>query len=167
MPGRTSVDISNDTLERLSKLPHVAGIKDATADMTRCSLQRLTCGPDWVMLSGDDPSALGYIAHGGHGCISVTANVAPNLCARFQQACLAGDFAHALKLQDQLAPLHCALFLEPNPAGPKFALHLLGRSSSEVRLPLVRVSPPVEREIESAMRYAGLLGKTPQVEGSV
>jgi 4-hydroxy-tetrahydrodipicolinate synthase len=100
-------------------------------------------------------TALGYMAHGGHGCISVTANVAPNLCARFQQACLTGDFALALKLQDQLAPLHRALFLEPNPAGPKFALHLLDRASPDVRLPLVRVTAAVEKEIESAMRHAG------------
>src|SRR6202044_141659 len=137
---------------------NVVGVKDAKGNLVRPILELMACGTNFNLLSGEDMTALAYMAHGGHGCISVTSNVAPNLCARFQRACLAGDFTLALKLQDQLAPLHRALFLEPNPAGAKFGLHLLDRASPEVRLPLVRVSVPVEKEIESAMRHAGILG---------
>jgi 4-hydroxy-tetrahydrodipicolinate synthase len=159
IPPRSVVDISVDTLKRLyHDCKNVVGVKDATGNLVRPTLERMACGTEFNLLSGEDMTALGYMAHGGHGCISVTANVAPNLCARFQQACLVGDFTLALQLQDRLAPLHRALFLEPNPAGPKFALHLLGRATAEVRLPLVPVSAPVEKEIESAMRHAGILG---------
>lgn len=159
IPPRSVVDISVDTLARIfHDCKNVVGVKDATGNLVRPTLERMACGTTFNLLSGEDMTALGYMAHGGHGCISVTANVAPNLCARFQQACLTGDFALALKLQDQLAPLHRALFLEPNPAGPKFALHLLDRASPDVRLPLVRASAPVQKEIESAMRHARLLG---------
>jgi 4-hydroxy-tetrahydrodipicolinate synthase len=158
IPPRSVVDISVETLARIFRdCKNVVGVKDATGNLVRPTLERMACGTKFNLLCGEDMTALGYMAHGGHGCISVTANVAPALCARFQQACLSGDFSLALKLQDQLAPLHRALFLEPNPAGPKFALHLLGRASPEVRLPLVRVSVPVEKEIESAMRHAGLV----------
>jgi 4-hydroxy-tetrahydrodipicolinate synthase len=167
IPPRSVVDISVDTLTRIFRdCKNVVGVKDATGNLVRPTLERMACGAQFNLLSGEDMTALGYMAHGGHGCISVTANVAPNLCARFQQACLTGDFTLALKLQGQLAPLHRALFLEPNPAGPKFALHLLDRANPEVRLPLVRVSVPVEKEIESAMRHAGLLGKTRQADES-
>jgi 4-hydroxy-tetrahydrodipicolinate synthase len=158
IPPRSVVDISVDTLARIFRdCKNVVGVKDATGNLVRPTLERMACGTGFNLLSGEDMTALAYMAHGGHGCISVTANVTPKLCARFQQACLAGDFALALKLQDQLAPLHRVLFLEPNPAGPKFALHLLGRATPEVRLPLVRVSAPVEKEIEAAMRHAGLV----------
>jgi 4-hydroxy-tetrahydrodipicolinate synthase len=156
VPGRTSVDISNDTLERLSKLPHVAGIKDATADMTRCSLQRLTCGQDWVMLSGDDPSALGYIAHGGHGCISVTANVAPQACAAFYEACAAGDWAQARGWQDRLVHLHKALFMDASPSPTKFALARLGLCDEESRLPIAPCAEAVRPIILAAMAEAGV-----------
>ena len=160
IPPRSVVDISVETLARIFRdCKNVVGVKDATGNLVRPTLERMVCGPEFNLLSGEDMTALGYMAHGGHGCISVTANVAPKLCARFQAACLSGDFALGLKLQDQLAPLHRALFLEPNPAGPKFALHLLNRASAEVRLPLVRVSSPVEQEIKSAMHHAGLLGE--------
>jgi 4-hydroxy-tetrahydrodipicolinate synthase len=158
IPPRSAVDISVDTLQRIFRdCRNVTGVKDATGNLVRPTLERIACGTKFNLLSGEDMTALGYMAHGGHGCISVTANVAPKLCARFQQACLSGDFGLALKLQDQLAPLHRALFLEPNPAGAKFALHLLGRAQPDLRLPLVRVSAAVEREIESAMRHAELL----------
>jgi len=160
IPPRSVVDISVDTLARIFRdCKNVVGVKDATGNLVRPTLERMACGTEFTLLSGEDMTALGYMAHGGHGCISVTANVAPKLCSRFQAACLAGDFSLALELQDQLAPLHRALFLEPNPAGPKFALHLLGRAGPEVRLPLVRVTAPVEKEIESAMHHAGTLGK--------
>ncbi|HLI66383.1 MAG TPA: 4-hydroxy-tetrahydrodipicolinate synthase [Caulobacteraceae bacterium] len=157
VPGRTVVDLSNELVERLAKLPTVIGIKDATGDLVRASLQRLTCGPDWVMLSGDDPSALGYIAHGGHGCISVTANVAPDACAAFFNACLAGDFESARGLQDKLVRLHRALFFDASPAPTKFALAQLGLCSEEARLPIGPCADAVKPAILEAMREAGLL----------
>ena len=157
VPGRTSVDISNDTLERLSKLPNIVGIKDATGDITRVSVQRLTCGEDWVMLSGDDPTALGYIAHGGHGGISVTANVAPEACAAFYNACLAGDFETAREGQDRLVRLHKALFLDASPAPTKFALAHLGLCGEEARLPIAPCSDGVKPQILAAMREAGVI----------
>jgi len=155
VPSRTSVDISNDTLERLSKLPHIVGIKDATGDMARASLQRLTCGPDWVMLSGDDPTALGYIAHGGHGCISVTANVAPTACAAFYDACAAGEWEQARSWQDRLVRLHKALFLDASPAPTKFALAQLGLCEETSRLPITPCSDAVKPAILAAMAEAG------------
>jgi 4-hydroxy-tetrahydrodipicolinate synthase len=158
VPGRAVVDISNETLERLAKLTNIVGIKDATADVARVSFQRLTCGDDWVLLSGDDPTALGYIAHGGHGCISVTANVAPAACATFFNACLAGDFATARTLQDRLIRLHKALFLDASPAPTKFALAHLGLCSEEARLPIAPCAEAVKPAILDAMRDAGLNG---------
>lgn len=158
IPGRSVVDISVDTLARIHRdCRNVVGVKDATANLLRPSLERMACGSDFNLLSGEDGTALGYMAHGGHGCISVTANVAPRLCAEFQTACLGGDFRRALELQDRLMPLHRALFLETNPAGPKYALWRLGRMQRDVRLPLVNVSSPVEAEIDAALRHADLL----------
>jgi 4-hydroxy-tetrahydrodipicolinate synthase len=158
IPPRSVVDISVETLARIFRdCKNVVGVKDATGNLVRPTLERMACGTEFNLLSGEDMTALAYMAHGGHGCISVTANVAPTLCAQFQQACSGGDFALALKLQDRLAPLHRALFLEPNPAGAKFALHLLGRATPEVRLPLAQGSAPVGKEIETAMRHAGVL----------
>ena len=156
VPTRTSVDISNETLARLSKLPGIVGIKDATGDLPRASFQRLMCGPDWLMLSGDDPSALGYMAHGGHGCISVTANVAPAACAQFFDACLAGDWPAALALQDRLVRLHKALFLDASPAPTKFALSHLGLCAEETRLPIAPCSDAVKPDILAAMAEAGV-----------
>jgi 4-hydroxy-tetrahydrodipicolinate synthase len=155
VPGRTSVDISNDTLERLSKLPHIVGIKDATADLGRASLQRLTCGEDWVMLSGDDPSTLGYLAHGGHGVISVTANVAPEACAAFYEAWTAGDWAGALAWQDRLVRLHKALFTDASPSPTKFALAHLGLCDEESRLPIAPCAEAEKPGILAAMAEAG------------
>ena len=122
IPPRSVVDMSIDTMKRLFELKNIAGVKDATGNLARTALQRQALGPDFIQLSGEDMTALAVMAHGGHGCISVTSNVAPNLCSRMQEACLRGDFPAALKLQDQLTPLHAALFVEPNPAGPKYAL---------------------------------------------
>jgi 4-hydroxy-tetrahydrodipicolinate synthase len=156
VPSRTIVDIGNETLERLSKLPNILGIKDATGDVARVSQQMKVCGPDWVMLSGDDPTALGYIAHGGHGCISVTANVAPEACAAFHNAALAGDFATARSWQAKLITLHKALFLEPSPAPAKFALAHLGLCSEDLRLPMAPCSEAVKPQILAAMAEAGL-----------
>lgn len=157
VPTRTSVDISNDVLVRLSKLPNVVGIKDATSDLVRASFQRLHCGEDWVMLSGDDPVALGYMAHGGHGCISVTANVAPEQCADFYNAALSGDWATALQWQDRLVRLHKALFADASPAPTKFALSHLGLCSEETRLPITPASEAARAEVLAAMRDAGLI----------
>jgi 4-hydroxy-tetrahydrodipicolinate synthase len=158
IPGRSVIDIQVETLAKIFEdCPNVKGVKDATGNLLRPSLERMACGHSFNLLTGEDGTALGYMAHGGHGCISVTANVAPRLCADFQQACLNGDFAAALKLQDRLMPLHRALFLETNPAGPKYALQRLGRIRGDLRLPLVTISPSVQEEIDSAMRHAGIL----------
>ncbi len=156
VPGRTGCDITNDTLERLSAHPNIVGVKDATGDLARASHQRLRCGPDWVMLTGDDPSALGYIAHGGHGCISVSSNVAPEACAAFMNAALAGDFATARYWQDRLIGLHRALFLDSSPSPTKFALAELGLCAPDVRLPLAPCADGVKPEILAAMKEAGL-----------
>lgn len=158
IPPRSVVDISVETMNRIFEdCANVVGVKDATMNLNRPSLERHACGKDFNLLSGEDGTALGYMAHGGHGCISVTANVAPRLCAEFQAACLAGDFAAALVLQDRLMPLHRALFLDPNPAGPKWALQRLGRIEAEIRPPLVGVRDGVAQEIEAAMQVAGIL----------
>ncbi|MDG4889881.1 MULTISPECIES: 4-hydroxy-tetrahydrodipicolinate synthase [unclassified Mesorhizobium] len=158
IPGRSVIDIQVETLARIFKeCRNVSGVKDATGNILRPSLERMACGREFNLLTGEDGAALGYMAHGGHGCISVTANVAPRLCADFQKACLNFDFAAALELQDRLMPLHRALFLETNPAGPKYALQRLGRMRDDLRLPLVTVSPSVQAAIDEAMRYAGIL----------
>ncbi|MEH0197830.1 4-hydroxy-tetrahydrodipicolinate synthase [Caulobacter sp. CCNWLY153] len=157
VPGRSGVDISNETLVRLSKLPNIVGIKDATGDLTRISMQRITCGPDWVMLSGDDPTALGYMAHGGHGVISVTSNVAPDACATFMNACVGNDWETARYWQDRLIKLHKALFLDSSPGPTKFALAQLGLSTEDVRLPITPCSEAVRPAIVEAMREAGLV----------
>jgi 4-hydroxy-tetrahydrodipicolinate synthase len=157
VPGRTVADLSNETLERLSTLPNIVGIKDATGDLTRISIQRLTCGPEWVLLSGDDPTGLGYIAHGGVGCISVTSNVAPESVAAFYNAALARDWDTALYLQDRLIRLHKALFLDASPAPTKFAMAQLGLCSDEVRLPISPCAEAVKPAILEAMREAGVI----------
>ena len=157
IPPRSVVDMSVDTMKRLYELPNIAGVKDATASLARTALQRAELGPDFIQLSGEDMTALGVMAHGGHGCISVTANVAPRPCAAMQEACLGGDFRSALAIQDRLTPLHAALFLEPNPAGPKYALAALGRITDEVRLPMVAASEGSKAAIRRAMVHAGVL----------
>jgi 4-hydroxy-tetrahydrodipicolinate synthase len=157
VPARTSVDISNATLARLAKLPNIVGIKDATGDLPRASLQRVECGEDWVMLSGNDDSALGYMAHGGHGCISVTCNVAPELVSRFYEDCMAGRFQDALYGQDRLIRLHKALFADASPSPTKFALSHLGLCREEGRLPLVPCSEAAREEVLAGMREAGLI----------
>ena len=158
IPGRSVIDIEVATLARIFRdCPNVKGVKDATGNLLRPSLERMACGNEFNLLTGEDGTALGYMAHGGHGCISVTANVAPRLCADFQRACLKGEFAAALALQDRLMPLHRALFLETSPAGVKFALAQLSKIRGDLRLPLVEVSTPVKEVITHAMRHAGIL----------
>jgi 4-hydroxy-tetrahydrodipicolinate synthase len=157
IPGRSVVDMSVDTMARLYELKNIVGVKDATANVARVSLQRQAMGPDFIQLSGEDATALGFMAHGGHGCISVTSNVAPAQCGEMQEACLAGDYGTALKVQDRLMPLHTALFVETNPSPVKYALSVLGRMSDEVRLPMIPVSESTKSTVRSAMTHAGLI----------
>jgi 4-hydroxy-tetrahydrodipicolinate synthase len=157
IPARSVIDMSVDTMKRLFELHNIAGVKDATANMVRVSQQRADVGPDFNQLSGEDATALGFNAHGGHGCISVTSNVAPRLCAEFQGACRRGDYATALTLQDKLMPLHHALFIETNPAPAKYALSVLGRCAETVRLPLVPVTDKTKAAVRDAMVHAGLI----------
>jgi 4-hydroxy-tetrahydrodipicolinate synthase len=157
IPGRSIVDMSVETMARLFELKNIAGVKDATANMTRVSQQRAAMGPDFNQLSGEDITALGFMAHGGHGCISVTSNVAPRLCAEFQAACLKGDFAAAIKLQDKLAPLHINLFVETSPAPIKYAMSLIGKCANTVRLPMVPAGEKAQTAVRQAMVHAGLI----------
>ena len=157
IPGRSVVDMTPATMGELAKLPRIIGVKDATGDLARVSQQRAACGKDFVQLSGEDATALGFNAHGGVGCISVTANVAPKLCAEFQAATLAGDYATALEYQDRLMPLHEAIFIEPGLAGAKYGLSKLGMCSEEVRSPLTTLEDSTKAAIDAAMLHAGLL----------
>jgi 4-hydroxy-tetrahydrodipicolinate synthase len=157
IPGRSVIDMSVDTMARLFELKNIVGVKDATANLARVSQQRHAMGPDFIQLSGEDATALGFMAHGGHGCISVTANVAPRLCAEMQNACLKGDYAAALKVQDRLMPLHDSLFIETNPSPVKYAATVLGLMQEDVRLPLLPVSEPTRKIVRSAMVHAGLV----------
>ncbi|MGZ5934398.1 MAG: 4-hydroxy-tetrahydrodipicolinate synthase [Rhizomicrobium sp.] len=156
IPGRAIVDISVETMARLSKIANIIGVKDATANLMRPTRERAACGKNWRMMSGEDGTALGYMAHGGHGCISVTANVAPRLCAEFQNACMNGDFQKALVLQDRLMPVHDAMFVEPSPAPVKYAGSLLGLCTDEVRLPLVPATDSARAVIRAALASAGI-----------
>ena len=157
IPARSVIDMSVETMARLFELKNVAGVKDATANVIRVSQQRAAMGEGFNQLSGEDASALGFMAHGGHGCISVTANVAPRLCAEFQAACLRGDYRAALGFQDKLMPLHHALFIETNPSPAKYALSLLGRCADTVRLPMVTLADKTKAAVRAAMVHAGLL----------
>lgn len=158
IPGRSIVEITVQSMKELfEEKSNIAGVKDATANLGKASEQRNVIGNDWIQLSGEDITALGFNAHGGQGCISVTANVAPRLCSKFQEATLAGDFKTALEIQDRLTPLHKALFAEPSPGGAKFALSLLGKCENVQRLPLVPISAETETQVKDAMIHAGLL----------
>jgi len=158
VPGRTVTNITVETLARLAKdCRNIIGTKDASADLTRPSRQRLASGTDFIQLSGEDGTALAFNAHGGKGCISVTANVAPRLCAEFQDATLSGNYAKALTLQDRLMPLHTALFVETSPAPVKYAVSLLGLCEADVRLPLAPLTEPTRKQVREAMVHAGLL----------
>ena len=157
IPGRSVIDLSVETMARLFKLANIVGVKDATASMARASLQRAALGIEFVQLSGEDATALGFMAHGGQGCISVTANVAPALCSEFQLACLAGNFHRALQLQDRLMPLHDALFVESNPGPVKYAASKLGLCSADTRLPLAPLAPASRKRVEDALSAVGLV----------
>jgi len=157
IPGRAIVEISVETMGRLAELKNIIGVKDATANLARPLRERIACGHDWRMLSGEDSTTLGYMAQGGHGCISVTANIAPKLCADFQNACLQGAWDTALVLQEKLMPLHDAMFIEPSPAPVKYAGSLIGLCTDEVRLPLVAATDTAREKVRAAMSDVGLI----------
>jgi 4-hydroxy-tetrahydrodipicolinate synthase len=156
VPGRTIVEVSVETMGRLSKIPNIVGVKDATANLARPLRERAACGKDWIQLSGEDGTALAYMVQGGQGCISVTANVAPKLCAEFQNACRKGDYVTALALQTRLMPLHDAMFVEPSPAPVKSAVSQLGLCTDEVRMPLIAASEKARALVRAAMEAAGV-----------
>lgn len=158
VPGRTASNISVETLATLSRLPRIVGVKDATGDLARVALQRLASGKDFALISGEDITAVGFNAMGGAGCISVVANVAPDLCAKMQEATLRGDYAAARALQDRLAPLADSLFRDTNPGPVKYAMSLLGLMSAELRLPLVAPPEPVKQQVAAALEGLGLIG---------
>jgi 4-hydroxy-tetrahydrodipicolinate synthase len=157
IPMRSVIDMSVDTMTRLFELDHIAGVKDATANVARVSQQRAAMGEGFNQLSGEDATVLGFMAHGGHGCISVTSNVAPRLCAEFHEACLKGDYTTALRLHDKLMPLHTALFIETNPSPAKYALSVLDKCADTVRLPMVRLAEKTKIAVREAMVHAGLI----------
>ncbi|MFW2543026.1 4-hydroxy-tetrahydrodipicolinate synthase [Primorskyibacter sp. 2E107] len=157
IPGRSAVDMTPDTMGKLAKLPRIVGVKDATGDLARVCQQRITCGPDFIQVSGEDATAHGFNAQGGIGCISVTANVAPRLCSELQTACLDGDYRKALTIQDRLMPLHRAIFTEPGLNGAKYAMSKLGLCSEDTRLPLMPVTEPTRDLLDAGLRHAGLL----------
>jgi 4-hydroxy-tetrahydrodipicolinate synthase len=157
IPPRSVIDMTPATMGELAKLPRIVAVKDATGDLARVSMQRMACGPDFIQLSGEDPTAHGFNAQGGVGCISVTANVAPKLCSQLQAACAAGDYAKALEIQDRLMPLHKAIFTEPGLVGVKYAMSRLGLCSEEVRLPLTGLLDETKALLDDALRHAGLL----------
>ncbi len=156
IPGRSVVDMSVETMTALFELPRIVGVKDATGDLDRCASQRAAMGPKFMQLSGEDSTALGFNAMGGVGCISVSANVAPRLCAEFQEATLAGDYAKALELQDKLLPLHRAMFMEPSPAPAKYAASLLGLCGVTTRMPILPVSDATRAVLASVIYDLGL-----------
>jgi 4-hydroxy-tetrahydrodipicolinate synthase len=157
IPGRSVVDMTPATMGELAKLDRIIAVKDATGDLARVCQQRITCGTDFIQLSGEDATAHGFNAQGGVGCISVTANVAPALCAALQNACTAGDYAKALELQDKLMPLHQAIFTEPGLCGAKYAMAKLGLCDAEVRLPLEPVTAQTAAKLDAALAHAGLI----------
>lgn len=157
IPGRTNVDMSVETMARCFELKNVVGVKDATANLARVSQQRAAMGPEFIQLSGEDATALGFMAHGGHGCISVASNIAPRLCADFQNACMKGDFAAALALQDRLMPLHDVMFCETNPGPVKYAASRLGLCAPDMRLPLVPVTEQTKKAVDPVLAKVGLI----------
>ena len=157
IPGRSIIDMMPETMAELAKLPRIVGVKDATGDLARVCDQRAACGTDFIQLSGEDATAHGFNAQGGVGCISVTANVAPGLLAKMQNACSAGDYGAALAIQDKLMPLHKAIFTEPGLVGAKYAMSRLGLCSDEVRLPLTSLSDETKELVDAGLKHAGLL----------
>lgn len=156
IPARAIVEISVETMARLAQIPNIIGVKDATANLARPIRERNACGPDWVQLSGEDGTALGYMASGAQGCISVTANVAPKLCSQFQKACREGNWTRALELQLKLMPLHDAMFCEPSPGPVKYAVSQLGFCTADVRLPMMPATEAAQARVRAAMEQVGV-----------
>lgn len=157
IPGRSVIDMTPDTMGELARLPRIVGVKDATGDLARVCDQRMSCGPDFIQISGEDATAHGFNAQGGTGCISVTANVAARLLSEMQEACLAGDYARALDIQDRVMPLHKAVFREPGLVGVKYAMSRLGLCSAEVRLPLTELADETKALVDAGLAHAGLI----------
>ncbi len=156
IPARAIVEISVETMARLAQIPNIIGVKDATANLARPIRERNACGPNWVQLSGEDGTALGYMASGAQGCISVSANVAPKLCSQFQKACREGNWSRALELQLKLMPLHDAMFCEPSPGPVKYAVSQLGFCTPEVRLPMMAATEVAQARVRAAMEQVGI-----------
>ena len=167
IPGRSVVNMSVETMARLAELPRIVGVKDATGDILRPVRTRATCGADFTQLTGEDGNVLAFLAQGGHGCISVTSNIAPALCAQLHNAWAKGDIALAQKINDQLMPLHDALFCETSPGPVKYAASLLGLCRYEFRLPLVQISKASEKIVEEAMQRVGLLSANVSLRSAV
>ena len=157
VPPRSAVDMSVETMARLAKLPRIVGVKDATADLTRSLATKLATGPEFCQLSGEDGTAIAFLSQGGHGCISVTSNVAPRLCAQMHNAWQAGRFPEAMAIHERLFPLHKALFCETSPGPVKYAASLLGRGTAEARLPICEIADSSKQKVKSAMVSVGLL----------
>jgi 4-hydroxy-tetrahydrodipicolinate synthase len=157
VPGRTAVDMTVETMARLAKLPRIVGVKDATADLTRPMLLRLAAGPDFCQLSGEDATVVPFLSQGGHGCISVTSNVAPRLCAELHDAWAKRDLDTVMTINERLTPLHKALFVETSPGPVKYGAELLGRASAAARLPLCEIAAASKERVKAAMVHAGLL----------
>jgi 4-hydroxy-tetrahydrodipicolinate synthase len=158
IPGRSVVDVSVETMARLARLPNIVGVKESTGDVTRISKHRELIGKDFIQVSGDDPLALAVMAYGGHGCISVTSNIAPKLCSQFQEACMSGDFKQALVLWGKLMPIHEVMFCETNPAPAKYAASQLGLCGSEVRLPLTQMTENGRQAVDDIITRFDLKG---------
>ncbi|GAB5389524.1 MAG: 4-hydroxy-tetrahydrodipicolinate synthase [Alphaproteobacteria bacterium] len=159
IPGRSGVDMSVETMSRLAELPRIVGVKDATGDLVRPLETRIACGPEFCQLSGEDATVTGFYAQGGHGCISVTANVAPALCAALHDAQAAGDMPRVAHLRDLLMPLHAAVFSDSSPGPAKWALHRLGLMRPDLRLPMVAPSDTAKRQIEGVITALSLSGE--------
>jgi len=157
IPGRSIVDMSVETMARVAKLSNIVGVKDATADLTRPARTRAAIGRDFTQISGEDGTVVPFLAQGGHGCISVTSNVAPRACADLHEAWQRRDFDTVERINDRLMPLHQALFIEASPGPVKYAASLLGHCDNRLRLPLVSVTPATEERVREAMAHAGLI----------
>jgi 4-hydroxy-tetrahydrodipicolinate synthase len=157
IPGRSVINIQDETLTRLSKIKNIVGVKDATGDLARVCTLRMRAGKKFVQLSGEDMTAIAFNVQGGVGCISVTSNIAPKLCAKVQELCLKGDYTGALTLHDKLVPLHQAMFVETSPAPVKYAASLLGLCKPDLRLPLLQASDPTKAQVRAAMKMAGII----------
>ena len=157
IPGRSVVNMTNETMKELFKLKNIVGVKDATADIPRVYSSRMDIGQDFNLLTGDDATCLAFMLYGGHGTISVTANIAPKLCSNFMNLCLKGNFLEAAKINDLLMPLHTALFIESSPGPVKYAANKLGLCSSEIRLPLTEISNETKKTVDQALKHASLI----------